>query len=143
VASFTASGATTYTLSTGDSGTSVFTVTPTSLAKYTLTGVDANACSNSSTLSVEVNPCTGLSNYGSIHTGISVFPNPSAGLITAKFEFEGVKLIQIFNEIGQCLETRSSKDEVESFDLTLYAKGIYFVKINSKQASGNFRVVIQ
>jgi hypothetical protein len=51
----TASGASTYSWSTAESGSSI-TVMPTSTSTYTVTGTDANGCSNTTSVIVTVNP---------------------------------------------------------------------------------------
>jgi len=51
----TASGASTYSWSTGQN-TSSITVTPDSTTTYTVTGTDANGCSNTADVTVTVNP---------------------------------------------------------------------------------------
>ena len=51
----TASGANTYSWSTGESGMNI-TVTPTSTTTYTLTGINSEGCSGTATITVTVHP---------------------------------------------------------------------------------------
>lgn len=53
-ATLTATGATNYTWSTGGSGASI-NVSPTTNTQYTVTGIDANGCSNNDVITVQVN----------------------------------------------------------------------------------------
>lgn len=70
-ATLTASGATSYSWSSGAS-TSSIVVSPTTPASYTVTGTDANNCSNSSISSVVVNTLPNITvNSGAICTGDS------------------------------------------------------------------------
>jgi PKD repeat protein len=88
----TATGATTYTWSPGIHITSSYTVTPTSLAIYTLTGL-SSGCKNTTTVSVSVNPlpvivltssndtiCSGNSTIVNASGASSYSWNPSSGL---------------------------------------------------------------
>lgn len=70
-ATLTASGATSYSWNSGAS-TSSIVVSPTAPASYTVTGTDANNCSNSSVSSVVVNTLPNITvNSGAICTGDS------------------------------------------------------------------------
>ncbi|HKC66650.1 MAG TPA: hypothetical protein VKG26_00330, partial [Bacteroidia bacterium] len=64
VDTLTASGAVNYTWAPGGATTTTETVAPTSTTtatNYTLTGTDANGCTNTSTISITVNPVPTLS----------------------------------------------------------------------------------
>jgi hypothetical protein len=137
-----ASGAFAYLWNTG-SNASAITVTLSNSTTYSVVGTNTLGCSQTFSYFQFVNPCTGITNGGSIKNGMRVFPNPSSKIVIASFEFEGTKLIQIFNEMGQCIETRSSELMSEEFDVSRFAKGIYYVKISSKTASGSFKMVAQ
>lgn len=144
VASFTASGGVTYTWTPGNSSSNVFTVTPSSsINLYTVAVTDANNCTNFANVLVTLNNCVGLTKHNLSGDALGVFPNPSTGIITAQFDFEGVKLVEVYNEIGQVIETKNTESMHEQFNLSQYAKGIYFVRITSKTASGNFKIIVQ
>ncbi|MCC6370491.1 MAG: T9SS type A sorting domain-containing protein [Bacteroidia bacterium] len=142
-ASLTASGALSYTWQPGNVSSAGFTSTPTSLTQYSVIGTDANSCTNTAVGLVYVSACTGIRTVSVGNSEVLVFPNPSNGIINALFEFEGRKTVQIFNELGQCVETRLSDNTSERFDLSLYAKGVYYVKIKSQLGLDNFKVIVQ
>jgi PKD repeat protein len=76
---YNASGATTYSWSTGSSNTSV-SLSPTITTAFSVTGT-AGACKTTKVFTVTVNPCTGISEI-SDKEAFTIFPNPFKELIT-------------------------------------------------------------
>lgn len=95
-------GATSYTWSDNSNGTDIV-VTPTSTTNYTVTGVDANNCSNSSVFTQSVSVCTGIQNVNNNSNSLIVFPNPSNGVFTIQSQKEDV--LSIINDLGQIIQT--------------------------------------
>lgn len=143
VASFTASGASTYTWIPNNTTSNTFTTSPTTVTFYSVSATDANNCMNMVTFLVNVSKCTGLSNSALSTDGINVFPNPSKGIITATFEFEGNKEITVLNAMGQLILQINTENNQESFDLSAYAKGVYSIRINTKNGFANYRVITE
>ncbi len=140
-ATLTASGANTYSWSTTSTNT-VITVSPTGNTAYSVTGT-TNGCSTSTTILQFVSTCTGVDANLAFTNLINVYPNPSNGLITTDFSFEGEKEIVVTNSIGQIIKTIKTKNNTEVIDLREYAKGIYFVKIKSNENSANYRIITE
>lgn len=138
----TASGANTYSWSTTSTNT-VITVSPLTNTTYTLNGVGANSCTNTVSFTQSVSTCTGVDANLAFSNLINVYPNPSNGLITTDFGFEGEKEIVITNAVGQVITRVKTKNNSEVIDLKQYAKGIYFVKIINETNSANYRIVTQ
>ncbi|MBL7910675.1 MAG: T9SS type A sorting domain-containing protein [Bacteroidia bacterium] len=141
-ASLTASGANNYLWNTSSTN-SVIAVSPTVTTSYTVTGTAANSCTNIATFTQNVSNCTGVEANSTFSSLISIYPNPSSGVITADFNFEGEKDVVITNSVGQVITTLKTKNTSEVIDLNKYAKGIYFVKVISNTNSANYRIVIQ
>lgn len=141
-ASLTANGANTYLWNTSSTNT-VIAVSPTITTTYTVTGTAANSCTNVATVTQNVSNCTGVEANSTFSSLISIYPNPSSGVITADFNFEGDKELVITNSVGQIITTLKTKNNSEVIDLNKYAKGIYFVKVLSNTNSANYRIVIQ
>ena len=140
----TLTGASSYTLFPGNTvGSGSFTVSPNNTTTYSVTGVDANGCVNTNSTSITVSKCTGIAQNSAVSDFISVFPNPSTGLITTQFGFEGVKEIVIVNSVGALITSSTTESNTESFDLSNFAKGIYFVRISTKGTTNNYKIVIQ
>jgi hypothetical protein len=141
-ATLTASGANTYVWSTSSTNT-VITVAPGTNTTYTVTGTSANGCVKAIAFTQSVTICTGVEANSVFSSLINIYPNPSNGLITTDFSFEGEKEIIISNSLGQMVKTLKTKNNSEVIDLKEYAKGIYFVKIMSNSNSANYRIITE
>ncbi len=72
-----------------------------------------------------------------------VFPNPVANKFTitiVKKDFEIVNA-EILNTIGGLVKTLAITSDQTSVDMSSYASGIYFVKVNTKQGSSTQKIV--
>ncbi len=141
-ATFVASGANTYTWSVNSVTSATLSVIPTFATFYSVTGVDVNNCKSTGSATIGVSPCTGIASHQLGNNAVTVFPNPSTGFFTTKFEFEGEKTIVIMNAMGQVIETATTDAMSRDFDLGGLSKGVYFVNVSSKLASGNYKIVI-
>jgi hypothetical protein len=70
------SGALSYTWSNGV--TNAIPFMPNNTNTYTVTGTDANSCTNADTITVSVNACTDIKSLSS-PVSINMYPNPAAG----------------------------------------------------------------
>lgn len=141
--SYTASGASTYSWNTPNSGSAVLTVNAGASASYSVTGTDANGCSSISVANLEVMACVGITENRTSGDLIHIFPNPSSGIVTAAFDFEGKKEITVFNSTGAQVGWLLSEERSETFDLSGFNKGIYMIRINVSGSNSYFKVVIQ
>ncbi|PBQ30842.1 hypothetical protein CNR22_03315 [Sphingobacteriaceae bacterium] len=140
----TASGGTaTYSWTSASAGGASLSVNPTANTSYTVTGVDANNCSTKKVVSVIVDACTGIDKQNQVLANVSLFPNPSTGLITANFGFEGTKEILVLNSVGAKIYETSTNETSTNFDLSGFAKGVYFVSVKSNNSAANYKIVIQ
>jgi hypothetical protein len=94
-------------------------------------------------VTIIVDPCTGVREQNNLLGNVSLYPNPSTGLITANFGFEGSKEIMVLNSIGALVMKANTEELTTSFDLSGYAKGVYFVHVKTNGASANYKIVIQ
>lgn len=138
----TAGGGTTYLWNTGATSSSI-TVSPTVTTSYSVTGTSAEGCNKLAVHTQSVNPCTGIASLAAAGKAIRLYPNPSNGLITLEFGFEGDKTITVSNAVGQTLRQLTTSDEKLMLDLSGEAKGIYLVKVQSKGYSSDYRVSVQ
>jgi hypothetical protein len=139
----TASGAATYTWFPFNATGSSFTTNPVNTTTYIVSGNDANGCNSSTNIVVFVDKCVGIEQNTFAADAVNVYPNPSNGIITADMSFEGKKTIVVTNAVGAKIYEFSSENEKEMINLQEFAKGIYFVKINAGDRSGNYRIIIQ
>ncbi len=143
IATVTSSGAVTYTWMPGNVVANSFTDSPLSTGFYSVAGTDNNSCKNNLAFSIIVNSCTGIEANTNALQNTFIFPNPTKGLFTAKFEFDGEKTISVIDGLGKLIVKSTTQNTSETFNLTGYAKGIYIVKIDTKLGSANYKLVIE
>ncbi len=133
----TASGATSYSWSTGAT-TPTITVFPTLSTTYTVIGFNG-PCSATTTIVQNVQWCTGISEKLFLNN-YKVYPNPFSGAlnISAGEEVE----VYITNALGQVLETHriEKQGRVNTENLP---SGIYFVNLKGAAGSRMFKLVKQ
>ena len=138
----TAGGALTYVWSNSSTLQSVV-VAPAVTTVYTLTGTNANNCSNSATIQIMVDPCTGIhENSLQGNQTIVVYPNPSSSAFTVK-ALTSMELLLV-NELGQVLRTidlnSDNNFEYRVIDLT---NGIYFIRSKENSGTHTLKVLVQ
>jgi hypothetical protein len=141
--SFSAAGANTYIWLPDNLSSQLFTALPPITTSYTLVGQAANNCKDSVMVTAVVDPCTSIGKTTSLNNFMRVFPNPSTGFITAQFEFEGEKEIHVINSLGATIIQLISDKDLETFDLSAFTKGIYFVRVSTKDGSANYKIIIE
>jgi hypothetical protein len=141
VITFTSTGGDTYTWQPANYSGNTFTASPATSQVYTVTATDVNSCKNSVSVNLVIDPCTGVNN--SMLEMVSVFPNPSNGIITATFEFEGKKAILITNGVGSVVAKALTEEQVFRFDLSYLAKGIYFLNLSARGTNANYKIIIE
>lgn len=122
----TASGANTYSWSTSATTPTIsITSTVVTTLLYTVTGIDANGCSNSFQFQVKVNGCSGL-NENTNTAGLSVYPNPNNGQFV--IETEADEVLRVTNELGQVvLMLHLDADNNRKVSVENLPSGIYFI----------------
>lgn len=110
------------------------------------TYMDANNCENTASETILVDPCTGISDAGSL-TGINIFPNPSNGIINIHFTHDiSLAEVSIANTMSTIVHSEVFKEitgKILSIDLSDLPHGIYFIKVKSDQAEMTAKIVIQ
>ena len=121
-----ASGANTYSWSSGTGIGPVLSITPTATATYSVYGWNGNGCGGSANFTQEVAVCTQISDDVSVSDEMKVYPNPNGGNFTIscrrKFDF------LILDGMGQAV----TKGELNfannySMDIQNLLPGIYFI----------------
>lgn len=126
-ATLTASGAISYVWNPSGSG-AVIAVSPTITSSYTVTGTDANGCSNLSVITQSVSLCTGVSTFNkSENLLVHVFPNPTSGELTINLNSDAQIVIQ--NALGQIIHSGKLTSGQHYFDVKNYAVGLYFLNV--------------
>ena len=75
-------------------------------------------------------------------TGVSIYPNPSTGLIKITNTNATANTIVIYDMVGKVVTTKEAKDST-TIDLTSKGTGIYLVEVSNENGSLVERVVIK
>lgn len=73
-------------------------------------------------------------------SGISIYPNPSAGALTVQSAEEGNALLQIFDSVGR-LRYSGQAQLNQEINLAGYETGVYFVRVQRDDEAHLFRIV--
>lgn len=139
----TASGAVTYTSSTGNTGATEF-ISPTVATNYTVNGVDLNGCSNLSTISQSVSLCLGVLFINSNAQSLTqIFPNPNNGLFDL-VSTDSIVEIQIINSLGQVVYQAFDLNSESTINIRQLDNGIYVIKVfQSNKTTRSFKIIKQ
>jgi hypothetical protein len=107
---------------------------------------DMNAANNTSSFTMTFDPCTGIAENGK--SGISVYPNPSTGIITvAMNELTGKIDVRVISLNGQILYEEVLNNTMDVFskqiDLSKLPKGIYMMNIRNESINLRHKIVIE
>ncbi len=123
-ATITANGASTYTWNTGANSTAIV-VSPTLAASniYTVNG-ESGSCAGSNTVALVVNACVGIKEIEGLNSRITVFPNPTNGIII--IETDDILYLKITNVLGQTISESTLEKGTNSITLNKVASGVYY-----------------
>ena len=113
---------------------------PLAMGVYYVTVTDTNACSADS-YSIQYT----ISSIGDYSSNINIFPNPTNGGITIIAE-NSIQSFALYNTIGnQLLSVDNNENNITKakLDLSTFAKGVYFIKINIDNQIINQRIILQ
>jgi hypothetical protein len=71
---------------------------------------------------------------------VSVYPNPAQGVIT--IEASNLQRIEVYNSLGQLVESRQSEGDVLECDLSGHEAGIYLIRMETASGIVTKRVVL-
>ncbi|MBN8701790.1 MAG: T9SS type A sorting domain-containing protein [Bacteroidetes bacterium] len=117
-------------------------INPTTTTTYTVIGIDANLCTNTSTVNVFVSPCTGIDNNLSTDQ-FTFYPNPTSGILHINNPFGENADISLFDLTGKRVISLINTDRKTLLDLTNFSDGIYFLSIKSTQHSLFTKIIKQ
>jgi hypothetical protein len=138
-ATLTASGASTYTFNPGGTGTSIV-VTPPVTSVYTISGTDANGCSNTFIFTQNVDACVGINSNNMVTSGgVEMYPNPTEGKLN--LELISNCEVTIINSLGQLVYETNLSSGKHELELENLAKGLYVVKVKSGKDLVTIKVI--
>ena len=135
----TASGASTYSWDNGSNTASV-SVSPSVTSTYTVTGTDANGCSNTSAFTQSVSECTGIRSAVANNFEVSIYPNPSNGAFSVDVA-SNTSLIVLSSDGRMVLSTEltAGQNRVEMDQLS---NGIYTAQLQQNGGIKTIKLVI-
>ncbi|MEO8085850.1 MAG: CotH kinase family protein [Bacteroidota bacterium] len=119
------------------------TIGVTSTGTYWVTVTDANGCSATDSISIQFDNAVHQLN---LTGGISIYPNPVKGLLTVSINQCSCPVsLQLLDATGRKVWQEESQGEktVYQMDMTGYAKGIYFLKLDEDNFGQVFKVVVE
>ncbi len=127
----TAGGVPNYAWSNG-ANTASSVVTPSTSIIYTVTSTYTTGCTDTKTVSVTVNACTGISE-AQLSKELSVYPNPTKDNITVVStpNFIG-KTYSITDQLGKLITNGKLTSDNMKISLSSFPNGLYFVKIEGQ-----------
>ncbi|MBA2613303.1 MAG: PKD domain-containing protein [Bacteroidetes bacterium] len=140
-ATVTATGASSYSWSTGATSNNIVT-SPTISTTYTVTGF-IGTCSLAAVSNVSVSLCLGIKNNLLQNTSITIMPNPNNGKFIANVEVNEGCSITIYNNIGQLIQYIPQAKNKINVDLGKYGKGIYNVLFHFGDEYKNIKVAVE
>jgi hypothetical protein len=139
--SFTVTGAPSFSWSTGAT-VAIIVVSPSVNTTYSVIGTGTNGCKSSATVSVTVDPCTGLAE-NELKNVLNIYPNPGNGtyVISASGTIIGSR-IEIYNAIGEIIQRKTLTEMSSGLNLNGSANGVYFVRVlKDDQLIGVTRII--
>lgn len=139
-AQLTASGASTYTWSTGANSPNI-SVSPTVTTTYTVTGRSSAGCSSVATKTLSVSACTGIEDLAGSEPALSIYPNPSKGDFTIASDRETE--LSLINNLGQVVKTVSlNASNHYKTEISNLANGIYSITGGNNQQVIRQKIVV-
>lgn len=141
-ATLTGGGAVSYDWSSSSSfiQAAVAVVSPNVNTTFTVTGTNANGCTNTALVQQNVQECLGVKEMTSLN-GVKLYPNPTAGVFTVELNNGKNKVISVLDVTGRVILTVSDKNEAALVDISTLADGIYYVRIQSETTTDIIKLV--
>jgi hypothetical protein len=123
----TVSGANTFTWNNSSTGANII-VNPFVTTIYSVTGEDSKGCRSTSTITLNVNSCTGIKSLATNNEYYLIYPNPNCG----EFFIESLHItdIKVYNSLGQIILQQNLLEGKNKIDMINQAKGIYVIQMN-------------
>ena len=134
----------TYVWSNGDVGEySGILVSPTTATTYYVT-VTNPPCTSTAESSITIT-ITGIEDYE--QSGVTLYPNPTSSVVNVEFEMGNEQWrnaeIQIFDMYGKLLRTEPMNDFTTQVDMSLFADGVYTLRIATEAGIVTRKIVKQ
>ncbi len=110
---------------------------------YTVFITDAKGCVDTQTTCVSFS--TKIEELQQSTSHLSMYPNPNNGIFTvSSIQLEERMNIEITNTMGQVVSNENFRNVTQvNVNLSSFAKGVYYVKVNTKDGTQLFKLLIQ
>lgn len=96
----------------------------------TITYTTGGACPGTDMITLTVSVCTGIQSYDNA-AGVSVYPNPSTGMVNVNTGAAGKSVVVVYNVIGEVVFSKEFNTASNTIDLAAFGTGIYSVKVTT------------
>lgn len=139
-ASITAIGAVTYIWNTSDV-TSTIAVSPTITTNYSVTGTDANGCTNDAVITQSVSTCTGIYQNSKTNNSILIYPNPTSSDFFIDVN-ENTEVV-ITDVLGKDIYKHNLDAGINRISLSNYNSSVYFIKLKTESRTQIIKLIKQ
>ncbi|MBL7912774.1 MAG: T9SS type A sorting domain-containing protein [Bacteroidia bacterium] len=141
-ATLTASGAVTYSWTSGPNAAS-YTVNPTTNTTYTVAATGVNSCTNVTSFVQNVSLCTGSNEIVS-SIDFNLYPNPARNEVNLQFADNSLKLIEVYDILGKKVySTKISDNKNLVINVTSFDNGIYTLYIQSDNLNVTKKLIVE
>jgi hypothetical protein len=142
-ATLTANGATTYSWGAAGAGASIMVIPTLGINYiYAVTGTDTKGCMSTASFTLSGNKCVGVTEFSGL-SGLNVYPNPNTGNFVIELNNGAEKAIEISDVTGRMILSDKTTEASLSVDISGYANGVYYVKIESAHHVEVVRIIKQ
>ncbi len=122
------------------------TLAVTSSSVYSVLVTDGNGCDAFDAITVDVITCNPNARATHLDRTLSIYPNPSTGLIDINFDNQtsgaaNISIVDAFGKIVYVSQENLKAHDVKTFDLKDFTQGIYFVKITFGNETQTVRLI--
>lgn len=120
----------TFVWSTGEESSAIY-VTPDSAGVFTYTVTathNTTRCSNTATHFILVNDTVGVAEFV-IESNITIFPNPTEGIVNVRSDNVVITEIEVYNMMGKLVRRENVNDVQTMLDLNSAAPGTYILQM--------------
>ncbi len=110
--------------------------------EFWLTATAENSCTATDTIIVTFWDDSSISE-NSTEPLFVVYPNPTNGIINISSDDELISEIEIYNVIGELVETFAINSDNASLDLSVFAKGVYMIKAKCENNTFTKKILIK
>jgi hypothetical protein len=136
---YTASGANTYSWSTGVATQSMFAA-PAITTAYTVTGTTTGGCSAQKIFTVAVSECVGIYAQSKVAAGtVRIFPNPNSHYVYVECASE--VSVSVIDQQGRVLMEQAFEAGTNKLDMEHLSNGLYFLRTVSASGITTGRLV--